>query len=327
MTAAVDPGDLLLLDPWFLLGIPLLLLLLGHRLWRQRAALPAASTALFAGLPRTLRQRLVHLPLCGMTLAGCILCVALARPVRREMVPTRELGVDIVLVVDTSSSMQWPDMDDSGQLRRMDVARDRALEFAKARKNDRTGLITFARLAELRCPPTLDENALAAFVRSIDTVERGSELDMTAIGPALVKAGAVLKKSQAKAKVVVLLSDGENNLEEIPAADGIKLVADAGIRVHTIGIGKGNPDPFGRQVPLEFKVLQAAAQQTGGRFFTARSDRELASVYAEIDRLEKSELQDPRYRHQDAFALPLLAGLLLLAVALLLQLTVLRGAP
>jgi Ca-activated chloride channel family protein len=332
MIAALEYGDLALLDPWFLLGVPLALLALVLRLLLPRAALPAASTALFANLPTSLRARLVHLPLCLMGLAAAVLSVALARPVHREVMPTQKDGVDIMLVVDISSSMKLTDMDPQGGQRRVDIARARALDFAKARSNDRVGLITFARFAELRCPPTLDENAIAAFVRGIDLVPEGSELDLTSIGAGLAKGVAVLQKSQAKSKVIVLLTDGDNNVgvngvPGIPPDDGIKFAVDAGVRVHAIGIGRGNPDPFGGMHALEFTAIKDAASRTGGKFFKARTDEELKETYAEIDRLEKSELQDPRFRTVDQYSWPLLAGLLLLALSLLLEFAWLRGAP
>jgi Ca-activated chloride channel family protein len=318
-----------LLDPWFLLGIPVLVLAaVVRRLW-PRAALPAAQTALFAGLPRTLRSRLVHLPLWSSVLAGCVLVVALARPVRRELLPQREQGVDIVLVVDTSSSMSLEDMDEREPLRRVDAARTRALEFAAARVHDRVAFLAFARYAELRCPPTLDEQALAAFVSATDIVPEGSEFDGTAIGVAVAKAVRVLEHSTAQSRLVVLLSDGEttrNLPDTILPEDAAKLAKDAGIRIHAIGLGHGMPT-FGGFVPLEFKDLKLLAAETGGRFFAARTDRALAEVYAEIDALEKTELEDPRYRTEDGFAWPLAAGLLLLGLSLLLEVFWIRGVP
>jgi Ca-activated chloride channel family protein len=315
-----------LLDPWFLLGVPLFVAATLLRRWRPRAALPAAQTALFAALPRTLRARCVHVPLWLAGAAACVLVVALARPVRREILPQKEQGIDIALVVDTSSSMKIDDMDESGTLRRVDAARQRALEFAARREHDRVAFIAFARYAELRCPPTLDEKALAAFLQAIDIVPPGSELDMTAIGVAVAKAVQLLEKSTAKSRVIVLLSDGENNVDAITVEDAVKLAVDAKIRIHAIGLGHGTPTPFGFQ-PLDFAALKLAAQKTGGRFFEAKSDADLGEVYGAIDRLEKTELEDPRYRVVDGFQWPLGGGLLLLVLALLLEIGWIRRAP
>lgn len=327
MIAAFGYGEYTLLDPWFLLAIPLALLAAVWRVLRPRAALPTASAALFAGLPRTLRQRFAGLPLLGKLLAAICLAVALARPVVREPVALTEQGIDILIVVDTSSSMQIPDMDQDGTLRRMDAARTRAEAFAKARRHDRLGFVAFARFAELRCPPTLDEKALGAFLGVLDTVPPNSELDGTAIGTALAKAVKVLQKSTAKSRVVVLLTDGENTVSDIPPQDGAKLAKDAGIRVHTIALGNGTPMPFGGYRPLDFTDLHQIAETTGGQFFQPKSDAELAAVYARIDELEKSELQDPRYRTVDCFPWPLGLGLGVLLLAVLSEVLLFRRVP
>lgn len=315
-----------LLDPWFLLLVPLLLLAAWWRAATRRVALPTGSVGLFAGLPRTLRQRFTWLPLVVKVLAGACLAVAMARPVQREVVPVREQGIDILLVVDTSSSMLQEDMRPGEPYRRMDAARERAEQFAAARSRDRVGLIAFARFAELRCPPTLDEDALAAFLRVLDTVPRGSEYDATAIGIAVAKAVQVLASSEAKSKVVVLLSDGENNVAPIAPEDAALLAKDAGVRVHTIGLGSGREGLFAFQ-RLDFSELERIAETTGGRFFQPKSDEDLGDVYAQIDELETSEIDDPLYRTVDRFELPLLVGLLAMLFAILFDALVVRRVP
>ncbi|MGE3174750.1 MAG: VWA domain-containing protein [Planctomycetota bacterium] len=330
-------GEWSLLDPWFLVALPVFVLVTVLRWLWPRAALPAAQTGLFEGLPRTLRARCVRLPLLLLCLSACVLAVALARPVRRELVPQREEGVDIVLVLDTSSSMKLRDMDDDGRLRRVDAARERAIEFAKARTRDRVAFVAFAHYAELRCPPTLDEDALVAFLSSTDIVPEGTELDGTAIGTAAAKAAQVLQTSDARSKVVVFLSDGEDMGYEdaISVGDAAKLAADSGVRIHTIGLGRGQQVQVGRSfgqssiqlLPLTFDALKLLSEKTGGRFFEARSDEDLAAVYAAIDQLEKTELEDPRYRIVDGFEWPLGIGLLTLLLALLLDALWIRGVP
>jgi Ca-activated chloride channel family protein len=315
-----------LLDPWFLLVLPAALVVLLWRARRERAALPAAGYALLRGLPATLRSRCTPLPRWGKVLACACLALALARPVRREPLPLEEDGVDILLVVDISSSMMLNDVDEAGKLRRVDAARARAQEFARKRTTDRVGLLTFSAVAELRCPPTLDEDALAAFLGAIDHVEQGSELDGTAIGNAVAKAAKVLEPSKAKSKVVVLLTDGQNTRGPILPEEGAKLAKDAGIKVYTIGLGHGEPT-FGGFRPLDFGELRKVAESTGGQFFTAKTDADLAGVYAEIDRLEKVQLADPRYRMVDGFAWPLGAGLVVLLATFLLECCWLREVP
>lgn len=326
MIAMFELGGYTLLDPWFLLAAPLFLLAGWRRAATRRAALPTASASLFVGLPRTLRQRVAGVPLLVKVLAGLCLAVALARPVQRDVMPLREDGIDIVLVVDTSSSMLQEDMRANDAYRRMDAARERAMDFAAARIHDRVGLVAFGRYAELRCPPTLDEEALAAFLRVLDTLPPGSEFDATAIGTALAKAVQVLEKSTAKSKVVILLSDGQNNVDDIDPIDAAKLAKDKGVRVHTIGLGHGVPRLFGYQ-ELPFDELKAIAETTGGLFFAARSDSDLEKVYLRIDDMETSEREDPRYRTVDHFEWPLGIGLMLMLLALLFEALIVRRVP
>lgn len=326
MAASFEIAGWTLLDPWFL---SCALLFVAAAVWRRlqpRAALPSAQTHLFAGLPRTLRARCVHLPLWISTLGSLLLVVALARPVRREVVPQREQGIDIVLTIDVSSSMRIEDTDDKQRPRRIDAARERATEFAAARKKDRVAFVAFSRYAELRCPPTLDESALAAFLKSTDAVPVNSELDGTAIGVAIAKSVKVLETSDAKSRVLVLLSDGETTVRTIEVEAAVKLAVDKKVRIHTIGLGRGQLFS-NRFQPLEFTDLKLAAEKTGGSFFQPKTDRDLAEVYAEIDRLEKTDLEDPRYRYVDGFASALGAGLLAVLIALLLQVFWIRGAP
>lgn len=316
-----------LLDPWFLAVIPLALLAWWWRAATPRAAVPTAAIALFAAAGRTWRQRFLWLPAVAKAMAAICLAVALARPVERDVVPLREEGIDIVLAVDLSSSMLYEDMDSQKAIARITAAREHASAFAKARVHDRVGLVAFARFAELRCPPTLDEEALGAFLNALTTVEQGGEEDATAIGTGLAKAVAVLQKSSAKSKLVVLLTDGQNNIDDIPPQEAAKLAKDAGVRVHTIGLGNGVPLPFGGFQPIDFRDLKAIAATTGGEFFQPKSDKDLAKVYAKIDELEKVSLEDPRFRTVDRFEWPLAAGLLCLLFALLAEVLVFRRAP
>lgn len=323
----MSPAEFTLLDPWLLASLLLVVAAFVVRALRRRATLPAASLALLARVPVTLRERLVGLPGVLLFVGGLSLCVALARPVEREVVPLREAGVDILLVVDVSSSMRTKDMAQGTDMMRVDAARARAAAFARARSSDRVGLVTYSAFAELVCPPTLDERALAAFVEAVQPMPEGSPLDGTATGTALAKAVRVLEKSEAKSKVVVLLTDGQTTVRAVDPLDAAKLAADAGIRVHTIGLGNGIPSPFGGWVAVDFTELQKIAETTGGKFFAAQSDADLATVYEEVDRLEKAPIEDPRYRTVDRFELPLLAGLVAILLGILLELLWLRGAP
>jgi Ca-activated chloride channel family protein len=321
-----SPFGVTLLDPWFLAVIPLALLAAWWRARTPRAALPTAAIALFAEAGTTWRHRCAWLPAAAKVLAALCLATALARPVQRDVMPLHEEGIDIVLVVDLSSSMRTRDMDDAETIDRITAAREHAIAFAKARSHDRVGLVVFGHYAELRCPLTLDEDALQAFLRALVTYEPGTEEDRTAIGTGVAKAVQLLRKSDAKSKVVVLLTDGQNNVDDILPRDAAKLAKDDGVRVHTIALGKGEPTPYGYQ-PLDFRELRAIAALTGGKFFQPKSSADLAAVYERIDELEKVKLEDPRYRTVDRFEWPLAAGLLCLVLALASEVLLFRRTP
>ncbi|MBZ0150536.1 MAG: VWA domain-containing protein, partial [Planctomycetes bacterium] len=171
-----------------------------------------------------------------------------------------------------------------------------------------------------------DEGALGAFLRALDIVEPGGAMDGTAVGVALAKAVQVLQKGEAKSKVVVLLTDGQNNFADILPVDAAKMAKDAGVRVHTIGLGNGEAKPFGMW-PIDFQELRTIAETTGGAFFQPKSDDDLAAVYARIDTLEKQQLDDPRYRIVDRFEWPLGLGLGLLLLALGAEVLLFRRVP
>lgn len=319
-------ADWSLLDPWFLGLLPVAAVLFIWHLRRRRAALPAAEVSLFRSLPKTLRSRLVQLPAVLTLLSVAALSVAMARPVSRDMLPLRELGVDIMLVLDISTSMETLDMGGDRRRRRMDAAREQALTFASARANDRVGLMTYAQFPELRCPLTLDQRALETFLLGVDIVSDQRE-DGTAIGVALAKAVSVLERSDAASKVVVLLTDGENTIDNIMPLDAGRMAVDSSVRVHTIGVGRGRRMPIVGTVPVDFSELEQIAEMTGGRFFAAPTEADLAEVYAAIDELEKVELEDPRYRTVDYFHVPLLLGVAFLLLGLLAEFLWIREAP
>lgn len=319
-----------LLDPWFLLALPVVWLLFAWRLLRPRAALPTAHVGIFKDLPRTLRTRLRVLPLVFQVLALSALAVALARPVTRDVMALRGMGVDIVLLVDISSSMRATDMNDDNTRTRVSAAREKALQFAKDRTSDRVGLVCFARFPELRCPLTLDQGALSVFLKDIEAVHPRSEEDGTGIGIALAKAVKLLSGSKAKARVVVLLSDGQETVGTIMPDEAAKLAKDADVRVHTIGIGKPQlVETFlgTRTIQADFSALEHIAKTTGGRFFAAADADELAEVYKVIDEMEKVELEDPRYRTVDHYLYPLVAGAALLLLGMLLESGWIRRLP
>lgn len=295
-------GDLSLADPWFLAAIPLGVALVVCMHARRGAV--AASVAP-SDLPRSLRQRCTwSAPLLELA-ALAAFAVALARPLRANVLSERAAeGVDIVLAVDRSGSMQFEDLEPGRT--RLDVVKDVVGEFAARRMTDEEGasdncaLLVFARYPDLLCPFTLDADALRGFLADVRMVQNEAE-DGTAIGVGLAKAVAVLRASDARSKVVVLLTDGENNVEDILPADAAELAAASGVKVHTILAGRYVyvQDMLGRtfaqERELDSSALEAIAQRTGGRFFRARDRAGLQEIYAEIERLERTPRQERRF--------------------------------
>ena len=331
-----------LADPW-LLG---LLVLVPIALWWGRAhkaraagrapALPSTAAGGLA-LPRSLRQRLGFLPLVLQGLGLAIVVLALARPLRTNSVSASvSEGVDIALVIDRSSSMQFRALDEQGRKTRLDVVIDVVGEFAERRMTDREGaadrigLVSFAKYPELVCPFTLDVEGVHAFLQQVEIVEYGVE-DGTAIGMALAKAVAVLRETEADSKVVVLLTDGENNVLDIEPTEAARLAADQGVRVYTVLAGRlvYEQDLFGRVRPtnrqLDETELRRIAELTDGRFFRARDKAALEQCYADIEQLVRTEREERRYIESfDLYPRCLAAALALYGAAWLLSSTWLR---
>ena len=306
--------------PWFLL----LALLVPVALWLRRRR--GAPTVLFAsgaeGLPRSWRVRLLPLPWV-LQVGGLLLTVlALSRPVRSVPLPLTTEGIDIMLCLDTSSSMTANDMDP--RRTRLHVAREAAARFVAGRLDDRIGLVSFARFPDLRCPPTLDHDALQQFLARVTQVAGDGPEDATGIGTAVARAAQVLRGSEAKSRVVILLTDGEENVatertpEQIAPVHAGQLCRELGVRVYAIAAGLGKLDT--RQVRL-------LAEGTGGRFFEARDAGAVAAVYTEIDELERVEFEEPRYQMEERFLVFLAAAVALLLAGRLLQSTALAVLP
>lgn len=322
MTAAVELGFAWREPWWFVLVFAVAALWL----WRRgaRPAVRLAAGPLLRGdpgappLPATWRQRLAALPWwCD---AGGALCLvaALARPVELTAAPPTRLGRDVLLCFDRSSSMAATDLDP--ERTRLAVGKQLAAEFVAARRDDRIGFVTFARYADLGCPPTLDHEAVAELLAGVALVEREGPEDATAIGAAVAAAAAVLQRSPASGKVIVLLTDGEENVATAGAVDQIaplhaaQWCRELGVRVHTVALGRGSQKPDGRFVALDTTAVRELAQVTGGRFFTAADAAALRAVYAAIDALEPQRFAEPRVRVAEWFLVPLCGGLVLLAV-------------
>ncbi len=306
--------------PWFLL----LLLLVPALAWRARrpAARRAAVLWVRVGeswsgrIGATMVRAVSLLPWAALLLA----LAALARPqqgIRQSETETR--GVDIVLAIDVSPSMRAEDFRPSNRLH---VAKQTARDFIRQRDHDRLGLVGFAGTAFTQCPLTLDHEVLLELLGGLDF---GMVEDGTAIGMGLATAVARLKESRTPSKVVVLLTDGQNNRGAIDPLTGAELARAFGIKVYTVLAGRGGVVPvpvddplFGRRVQMvrmdvDEGMLRQIAERTGGRFYRAADPRALEGIYAEIDRLERAPIRSIEYRDYLDLG-PLLLGAAALAM-------------
>lgn len=316
----------LLADPWMLLILAAIPPVLWWRSRRRDPSTAVGNGSMFKNLPPTLRVRLLWLPRTLQILGIVCSILALARPVARERVPLKTEGMDILLAIDVSSSMLARDMDAQGRRSRLDIVKEKAREFVTSRTNDRIGLLTFAAFPELRCPLTVDRPTALRFIKETETVQRGSEEDRTGIGLAVARAAQILKNSESRSRVVVLLTDGQENVREIQPIEAAKLAKQFKIKIYTIGAGRGDQSFFGMQ-PIDFSELQQVAKEADGQFFRAEDGDALSRTYAAIDALEKTQLDDPRYRYEQKYAWVFIPGIVAFAFAFFLRSSVFAGLP
>ena len=279
------------------------------------------------------RFRLI-LPILRIAAVG-LFFVAFARP--RSGTEVREItseGVDIMLALDVSSSMQAEDFKPHNRLY---VAREEIKKFVEKRINDRIGLVVFARHSFTQCPLTVDYGVLLRFV---DQVDFGIIEDGTAIGMAIANGVNRLRESDAKSKIMILLTDGDNNAGEIDPITAASLATAFDIKIYTIGVGQtGNAmfpvnDPlFGRRyvyqpTRIDEASLKEIAKTTNGKYFRARSEKELEEIYSIIDEMEKTEIEvSASIQYRELFHYFTLAGLILLVLELILANSVFRKLP
>ena len=297
---AIQVGWTLASPAWLLLLLLLPVAWVLSRRHRRRAlVLPALATA--GDLPRTWRERLRAAPEILRALVFLLGVVALARPQQLEAGrPVTTSGVDIVLALDASGSMKAEDFQPRN---RLEVAKQAAIEFVGDRPSDRIGLVSFAGQAVTQAPLTLDHDAIGD---AIERVQIGSLAEGTAIGTALATSVNRLRPSDARSRVVILLTDGVNNAGQIDPLTAAETARALGVRVYTIGVGTTGEAPylledprFGRRyvrvvVRIDEDVLRDISGRTGGRYFRATDPQALAAVYEEIDRLERSPLSGRR---------------------------------
>jgi len=272
-------------------------------------------------------------------LAIAFLIIALTRsqtPVEGTKVQTE--GIDIILAIDSSISMLAEDFKVGGKRRnRLEVVKDVVAEFIGKRKNDRIGVITFAGRPYTVCPLTLDYNWLN---QGLERIEIGMVEDGTAIGSGLAAALNRVKNTEAKSKVVILLTDGRNNMGSISPLTAAEAAATLGVKVYTIGAGNTGYAPYpGRdlfgnkayknvKVDLDEQILKDIADKTGAQYFRATDTDSLREIYHEIDKLEKTIIEDQGYlEYNELFFIFAIAALIILVLEIVLGNTFFMKLP
>lgn len=325
--------------PWFFL----LLLLLPLAAWLrgQRGARPAfvySSTTLLKNVSKASRSRAGAFLHALRWLALACLVTGMARPQKTRTESTvRASGVDIVIALDLSGSMESEDFEIRGQrVNRLTVAKDTIAKFIEKRPNDRIGLVAFAGRAYIAAPLTLDHDFLRNNLERLNlhTIEDG-----TAIGSGLSAAVNRLRDVRSKSKIVILMTDGQNNAGKVPPLTAAEAAKALGIKVYTIGVGIRGMAPFPvmmfgqkvyqqQRVDIDEDTLTAVANATGGKYYRADSTDTLRKIYDEIDQFEKTEAVVKKFvQREELFAWFAASGLLLLLVEAVLANTIWRRLP
>ena len=321
----------------FIVGALVIAAMLYYHLKHRRvksATIKYSDIRIVKRAARTNRQKLRFILLFFRFMAIALFIVAFARPRSgTEYQEVKSEGIDIMLALDVSSSMQ---AEDFKPYNRLYVAKEEIKKFIGKRINDRIGLVVFARYSFTQCPLTTDYGVLLNF---IDQVDFGLVDDGTAIGMALANSVNRLRESESKSKIIVLLTDGDNNAGEIDPITAANIAQTFGIRIYTVGVGtRGNAPypfqtPFGVQyqmIPVEIDeaILQQVADITDGHYFRATDNKKLEEIYKEIDKMEKTRVEITSYRNaKELFYNWALAGLLLLFTEIVLSRTYLRRLP
>lgn len=296
---------------------------------RRSRVVVSSSPAIYKNMPRGLRARLWWLPIPVRAAALALFICALARPQNSDSATkVRTEGIDIVLAIDVSSSMKAEDI----RPNRLEAARNVALEFIDRRKNDRIGVVAFAGESYTQCPVTIDHRIAKTLLKEMQDEVLS---DGTAIGAGLTTAIARLRSSTAKSRVVILLTDGVNNAGSISPLTAAEVATSLGVRVYTVGVGKKGMAPYPvktplgvqyQQVPVEIDEasLSEMASMTGGEYYRATSYESLATIYRDIDALERSRIETTDYRKEELFRPYLLLGMALLFIDIILRSTYLR---
>jgi len=314
-------------NPEWLWLLTLLPVFMGLTVWRilarKRPSVTFSDTSALKKISGNWRSYGIWLSPLLMWGAFALIVLALSRPQLEETTVERNAeGIDIMLAVDISTSMKAEDLKPN----RFEAARNVADDFIKQRKSDRIGLVVFAGQSFTVCPLTLDHSLVN---RLLADVQMGIVDDGTAIGMGIATAVNRLKESEAKSKVLIILTDGENNAGEIDPVTAADLAATFGIKIYTIGAGSEGTAPYPVQDPvfgkryqnvkvnIDEEMLQKIANMTDGRYFRANDTEKLESIYETIDELEKTEVEEFIFTdYEDLYPNFLLPGIGLLVLAL-----------
>jgi Ca-activated chloride channel family protein len=318
---------------YLLLVIPVLAGWYFLRRNRDHAELQISTTEGFEGGKRTFRILLYHGMYFLRLLALIAMIFALARPqtsLSRQDITVE--GIDLVIALDISGSMMAMDFKPD----RLEASKEVAAEFIDGRPNDRIGLVVFSGESFTQCPMTIDHSVLKNLFADLKS---GMIEDGTALGDGLATAVSRLKESQAVSKVIILLTDGVNNMGSIDPLSAAEIAKLYGIRIYTIGVGTTGMAPYPVQTPfgmttqnMEVKIdeplLKEISRMTDGRYFRATSNAKLREIYQEIDKLEKSKIDVTEFKRKKDEYIPLvLFALALIVLEGLLRYTVVRNIP
>lgn len=322
----------------------LLLLLIPYVLWyflyhkKSEPTIRMGDTYAYQNAHRSWRVRIMHTPMLLRCITFLLIIFALARPQTHNSWDNRSVeGIDIMLAMDVSTSMLAEDLKPN----RIEAAKEVASEFISGRPNDNIGLTIFAGEAFTQCPMTVDHASLLNLLRNVrtDIAARGLIQDGTAIGMGLANAITRLKNSKTKSKVIILLTDGSNNMGDISPMTAAQIAQSMGIRVYTIAVGTNKVAPYPMPVggtiqyvnipvDIDTKTLSDIAATTEGNFYRATNTKELKRIYQDIDKLEKTKMNVKKFsKHYEAYQPFAIAAIISLLLEILLRNTVLRRLP
>lgn len=329
-------NDVTFAYPWvlyFMAIIPLLIAWYWFKGKKNEPSINYSSLRILNSVSPNWKERLRHLPFILRCLAVGLFIIALARPQSfssGENIYTE--GIDIAMVLDISGSMLAEDFKPN----RLDAAKSVIDEFVQGRSTDRIGLVIFSREAFTQCPLTIDYSVLRNLLREIKS---GMIEDGTAIGNAIANGVNRLKDSDAKSRVIILLTDGINNAGEVNPVSAAQIAKTFGIRIYTIGVGTRGEAPYPVQTPFGLKyqmvpveideaVLKEISSLTSGQYFRATNNKTLSRIYSEIDKMEKTRVEITSYRNaKELFYTWLMGGFALFLFEIGISRTLLRKLP